>query len=225
MRSLRTKSICAASIQNMSLYRRSMQIGTFPHQKTVTLQNGKNAILPLKTPIYYSKRALLNNNDKPFVEIIPEFESWLIADLALPIITGEADEKVPILDYTRDYKNPGPSGFRVHEKNGDFFHVQVNKVKNYPTWYQVDYYESHNSYCVYKASILCDVADPNYTLIDLVHTFPNLKYSPEDITNYFRAVLIYLRIWDYEISTRNLIITPFESDLSSNYKFPELTDT
>ena len=212
----RIKNIVNASLANLNRYRLALH-GGFPREKTVIFPDSRSVTIPLKNPIYHSKKELINEekNMGPFVELVPQFTEWLV-NFSIPFITSTADDKYPILDAKRDYLNPGPSGFRIYEEDGTYVQIQVAKVPNFETWYQLDYYElldygektlvSNNA--IHKSTILCDVGKSNYTFIDTVYKTTDTKYTPEILTNVFRSVLIYLRPWDYEISSKSLVLTP-----------------
>lgn len=232
----RTKNIANASLANLNRYRQALH-GGFPREKSVILLNGKSVTIPLKNPMYHSKRQYIvdEKDNRPFVEIIPEFVDWLVT-FSLSFLINTADEKVAFLDAKRDFLNPGPSAFRVYEEdykeNGTFVQIQVAKIPGFSTWYQLDYYEFINydkankiftsNNAVHKSTILCDVAKPNFCFVDTVYNNRNTKYSPEILANIFRSVLIYMRPLDYESTSKNLVITPMTPYSHNDFKIPKL---
>ena len=229
----RIKSIAKASIANLNRYRQALH-GGFPREKTVILLSGKSITIPLKNPMYHSKKLYITNekDNRPFVELIPEYIDWLVT-FSIPFLTGNSDGTTAISDAKRDFLNPGPSAFRIYEEEDNtFVQIQVAKIPGFPTWYQLDYYEvssydsankvltSNNA--VHKSTILCDVAQPNYCFVDTVYKHPSSKYHPELLANIFRSVLIYMRTLDYDISSKNLVITPLIQYSYEDFKIPKL---
>ncbi len=156
-----------------------------------------------------------SNDNLPFVILDEDNYKWL-SSFASKIVSSPANYNVPLLNHKLDIKNPGICAFRLYtnpDENGnvEFIQVQVHKCPEKPYIYQLDYFEENSENKMIKRLIgLCDVSG-NESIYDLVYNNSDSPYDDaldmlSKVVCLFRSILIYMRIWDYDMENISKVI-------------------
>ena len=196
MRNNRSKALIKANRENTSAISRG-----FPKSKSIVV-GSKIIHVQLQFPVYKNKAELLGqDNNLPFVELLEPYTDWLYNFSGQILDNSKSESKFTFFNSSLDYKNPGISAFRIYDNDLDYLQVQARKIPEYPTMYQLDYFEKEHSQFVPKMVLIVDVSDPKETMTDIVMAKCSSEKSAEyacRIASTFRDILVYMRPWCYD---------------------------
>ena len=209
----RTKEAAKAFKENQYISNRRVY-NSIPPTASIII-DARSRRIPIVTPKFKSKEEYEHDNDgRIFVEMTTENRGWLNEFAASIVETGHMDE-YSFYNSSLDVQNPGVSAFRVYAENNCFAQVQVRKVPNYPTLFQLDYFESNEpGKTELKLIALCNLVNYEHPLVDVIYyTYYDeskaLDFGSIIGTN-FQDVLIYMRPWDYSCGGKSVVVEPIE---------------
>lgn len=216
MRSNRRKSLLKAARENYS--QQTWKI--IPDYYSFVSNTHKYKVRIVKDDYKTIEEYSSQNDNLPFIIVDEENYKWLNS-FASNVVSAEPDFNIPFLNYKKDVKNPGISGFRFcatsEEKDEiEFIQVQVYKNPQNPWIYQLDYFEPNAEEKMIKKLVgLCDVSATD-TIYDLVYKSSESSHNEAlemlgKVVCLFRSILIYMRIWDYDMDniSKTINIAPF----------------
>lgn len=196
----------------------------FIRQSIVISRFGHKTVVPIKMPEYKSKKYFITHNKSchPFVELTADYVKWL-QDFSDRILQTEKDERYAFLNPELDFTNPCICGFRLYLSPENFIHVQVRKIPQSKSLYQLDYFESNPEKEPDLLMVLCvDITSNGFYSPELIYAAPNLvliddNMSKRDsdleyadrITRLFREIIVYMRPFDYSSTGNHCLILPF----------------
>ena len=204
MRSNRRKNLLKAARENQ--FQQSWKI--IPDYYSFVSNTHKYKIKIIKDDYKTVEEYSKQNDNLPFIIVDEDSYKWLNS-FASNVVSTEPDLSIPFLNYKNDVNNPGISGYRFcamsEEKDEmQFIQVQVYKNAQAPWIYQLDYFEPNSEEKMIKRLVgLCDVSG-NDTIYDLVYKKSEDSYDEAlemlgKVVCLFRSILIYIRIWDYDM--------------------------
>ena len=198
--------------------------GGYEIPKFLNIVNTTECIqIPIQKPHFYTKSQIISSQgSKPFVEVLQKYNIWL--SKFVDEVLSSSDNTCTFCNSKLDFLNPGMSAFRLYDSNLDYLQVQVTRVQQNPEFFQLDiYYDDSN---IPSLIVLCDIHHPRQTILDIVfrknnhkETFSQATEVARHISSLFRALLIYLRPWDY--TSKICTVFPFDSDCADFPKLPE----
>lgn len=167
--------------------------------------------IPIVYPKFKEKHEYIAENDSTvFVEMTKDNKDWL-AEFAADIVKCGHDDNYVFFNSSLDFVNPGICAFRI-TKNGSFVQVQVRRIPDYPSLFQLDYFEPEDDKMVLKLVSICDIDTYEKPIVDVVYTaYHDLERSKgygSVIGTTFQDVMIYLRPWDYSCGSKTVTVEP-----------------
>ncbi len=193
-----------------------------------------NQFIMLKDTAYHSKSELIaNKKNRPFVEISENSFIWL-RNFAEKILTTKTFSKdCPLCNSKLDYELPAPSALRLYTSDMEFIHIQIEKLSEKNSLFQLNYYELDNT--TQKPELLMiivvDIKDskPFFRNVYLAYISPKMMHIYSDMSRdvsdlifasnlarFFRFVQIYLRFWNSD--SNSCIIMPLP-EIGKNYEY------
>ncbi|MCR5146192.1 MAG: hypothetical protein K6B70_02440 [Clostridia bacterium] len=208
----RTNQVARAFKENRFIADQIRETRIIPPSASI-LVDSRSRKIRIVIPKFKSKEEYeLEDNNRVFVEMNTENRGWL-GSFANEIVECGHIAEYPFYNSTLDIKNPGISAYRINAKDGYFAQVQVRRIPDIPTLFQLDYFESNEfGTADLQLIALCNLIDYEHPLVDLVY-YPYysdkaaLDFGQKIGTN-FQNVLIYMRPWDYNCGCKSVEITP-----------------
>lgn len=179
--------------------------------KVIIQKNGRDKVVRIKPPKYVALEDLPCESTHPFVEIYSnETASWL-QSFSESIMGAEKDTRYPLTNPEYDFRNPEISGFRIYLNGIGFTHIQISRVPNSNSLFQLDYYEitekhyskiskkysdtSHNFKVTKRWSgkknpiipkllmiVIVDISEKDFNSINLAYASSDLELMDETLT-------------------------------------------
>lgn len=231
MRSRRTNNLIKANRENAFLLGMYSNSGHFPN-KRILARDTKNITVSISEPVYHNKREFLAEpNESVFMEVLPYDIDWLF-QLGVEVCTlkSKSEKKSVFTDSKLDIINPGLSAFRIYnfDKNNktdfeDFFQVQVHPIKEVKGLFQLDVFENKSYGMVNTMILACDVTQTKQIQVDIMglrgYEFEDAKDYAGKIGTLFCDLLIYLRVWDYNVKCKSCIFQPLFDFNSTTFPY------
>lgn len=207
----RTKQAAKAFKENLRAANMLVNNG-IPTTASIIIESRSHKI-PIVKPKFKTKEEYeLEDDQRIFVEMSVENRGWL-NNFASNIIECGHMKDYAFYNSSLDTENPGISAFRVNSIQNFFAQVQVRPIPNFPTLFQLDYYES-NAFgkTDLKLIALCNLINYEHPIVDVVYSTYYDSEKAKDfgsiIGTTFQDVLVYMRPWDYSCGVKSIVVEP-----------------
>lgn len=207
----RTKQAAKAFKENLRASNMMINNG-IPLTASIIIDS-RSCKIPIVYPRYKSKEEYENEDDsRIFVEMSIENRGWL-NNFASEIIDCGHMNEYSFFNSSLDVEKPGISAFRICSELGFFVQVQVRRIPDIPTLFQLDYFESDESGKMeIKLVGLCNIVNYEHPVVDVVYStfYDNNKAKDfgSIIGTTFQDVMVYMRPWDYSCGAKSVVVKP-----------------